>query len=64
VPELLQDAATPQAMAAGVLDWLHAKHQRPEKIQTLEARFLALHELLQRDTARLATETIAGVLRA
>jgi len=64
VPELLQDAATPQALAAGVLDWLHAKHQQPEKIQALEARFLALHQLLQRDTARLATEAIEGVLRA
>jgi len=47
-----------------VLDWLHAKHQQPEKIQALEARFLALHQLLQRDTARLATEAIEGVLRA
>ena len=64
VPELLQDAATPLALAAGVLDWLHAKHQQPEKIQALEARFLALHQLLQRDTARLATEAIEGVLRA
>ncbi len=64
VPELLQDAATPQALAAGVLDWLHAKHQQPEKIQALEARFLALHQLLQRDTARLATEAIEGVLGA
>jgi lipid-A-disaccharide synthase len=64
VPELLQDAATSQALAAGVLDWLHAKHQQPEKIQALEARFLALHQLLQRDTARLATEAIEGVLRA
>lgn len=64
VPELLQDAATPEALAAGVLDWLHAKHQQPGKIQALEARFLALHQLLQRDTARLATEAIEGVLRA
>ena len=64
VPELLQDAATPQALAAGVLDWLHAKHQQPERLQALEERFLALHQLLQRDTARLATEAIEGVLRA
>lgn len=64
VPELLQDAATPQALAAGVLDWLRAKHQRPEKLRALEARFLALHQLLRRDTARLATEAIDGVLGA
>ena len=64
VPELLQDAATPQALAAGVMEWLHAKHQQPEKIRVLEARFAALHQLLQRDTARLATDAIEGVLRA
>jgi len=64
VPELLQDAATPQALAAGVLNWLQAKHQQPEKIQALEARFLVLHQLLRRDTARLAIAAIEGVLRA
>lgn len=64
VPELLQDAATPRALAEGVLDWLRAKHQQPERVQALEARFAVLHQLLQRDTARLATEAIRGVLRA
>lgn len=62
VPELLQEAATPAAMAAAVVQWLDAKHQQPEKIQALEARFAVLHESLRRDTARLASEAIAGVL--
>ena len=64
VPELLQDAATANALAAAVVDWLDAKHQQPEKIQSLEARFAALHDLLRRDTAALATQAIEGVLGA
>ena len=64
VPELLQDAATASALAAAVVDWLDAKHQQPEKIQALEARFAALHDLLRRDTAALATQAIESVLGA
>ena len=64
VPELLQGAATASALAAAVLDWLDAKHQQPTKIQALEARFAALHDLLRRDTAALATQAIEGVLHA
>ena len=58
VPELIQDAATPQALARAVLDWLAA----PEKMAALEARFAALHEALRRDTARLATDAIQTLL--
>ncbi len=54
VPELIQQAATPEALAHAVLDWLAA----PEKIAALEARFDALHDELRRDTARLATDAI------
>ena len=58
VPELIQDAATPQALAAAVLDWLAA----PEKMAALQARFAALHDELRRDTARLATDAIETLL--
>ncbi|MBS0406727.1 MAG: lipid-A-disaccharide synthase [Proteobacteria bacterium] len=58
VPELIQDAATPPALARAVLDWLAA----PEKMAALEARFAALHEALRRDTARLATDAIQTLL--
>jgi lipid-A-disaccharide synthase len=58
VPEYLQDAATPQALAAAVLDWFRA----PEKITVLQQRFPALHAELQRDTATLATDAIQKVL--
>jgi lipid-A-disaccharide synthase len=58
VPELLQDAATPQALAQGVLDWLDA----PERIEALQQRFAVLHHTLRRDTAQLATDAIDKVL--
>lgn len=58
VPEFLQDAATPQALASAVLAWLDA----PERIQALQQRFTALHHTLRRDTAQLATDAIEKVL--
>jgi lipid-A-disaccharide synthase len=64
VPELLQDAATPQAMAQEVLRWLDAPGREPEKITRLEQRFTALHTELQRDTPTLAAHAIANVLQA
>lgn len=59
VPELLQDDATPQALARAVLDWLDA----PEKVSALQARFAELHDTLRCDTAQLATDAIEKVLQ-
>lgn len=61
VPELLQEAATPPALAQAVLAWLAAP---PAKIQHLEQRFSALHTELQRDTPSLAAHAIAHLLQA
>ncbi len=58
VPELLQEAATPQALAAAVLDWFSA----PAKIAALQQKFSALHAELKRDTSKLATDAIKKVL--
>ena len=58
VPELIQDAATPAALAQAVLDWLGA----PEKIAQLQQRFTALHHELKRNTPRLATDAIETLL--
>lgn len=58
VPELLQEAATPPALAAAVGDWL----DNPAKVVDLQAHFLQLHQTLQRDTARLATDAIEKLL--
>ncbi len=62
VPELLQEAARPAALAHEVLQWLEAKVRQPEKIRALEQRFSALHAELQRDTPQLAAHAIAQLL--
>jgi len=59
VPELLQDDATPQALAREVLAWLDAP---AVKIAQLERRFTALHRELLRDTPKLAAHAIAQVI--
>jgi lipid-A-disaccharide synthase len=64
VPELLQDAATPHALAAEVLSWIDAKQHAPERISALEDRFTQLHHTLQRDTATLATHAIEKILQS
>ncbi|WP_395137424.1 lipid-A-disaccharide synthase [Schlegelella aquatica] len=59
VPELLQDAATPQALADAALRWLHD----PAGCARLSDRFTELHLRLRRDTAQAATHAIEEVLR-
>ncbi len=58
VPEILQDAATPEALAGAVLDWL----DRPQDVAALEQRFLALHETLKRDSLKLAVDAIEKII--
>jgi lipid-A-disaccharide synthase len=58
VPELLQDAATPEALAHATLAWLDA----PEKTQALQQKFSELHVQLQRDTPTLCADAIQKVL--
>ncbi len=60
VPELLQEAATPRALADEVIAWFDA----PAKTAALQNRFLALHSELQRDTVSLATHAIENVLES
>ena len=62
VPELLQGAATPQALADAVLQWLCIQASEPAKIAALEQRFTRLHTELQRDTTQLATDAIEKIL--
>ena len=63
VPELLQDAATPEALAQAVLQWVDDKTAAPEKIAALEQRFTLLHAELQCDTTKLATDAIEKILQ-
>ncbi len=58
VPELIQDAATPVALAGAAMAWLDS----PEKMSAVKNRFRALHETLQRDTAQLSSHAIQKVL--
>ena len=60
VPELLQEAATPQALADATVQWLAPGGSA--RMAALEARFTALHHTLQRDTAQLATDAIQKII--
>ena len=58
VPELLQDEADPEHLAAAIDDWFAADARRA----AVEARFTALHHTLRQDTARRAAEAILSYL--
>jgi lipid-A-disaccharide synthase len=58
VPELLQDAASPDAMADEVLQWL----ANPAAVSAVQQRFASLHDTLRRDTPTLAAHAIEKVL--
>ena len=58
VPELLQDAATPEALAHEVLQWL----ANPAAVAAVQQRFTTLHDTLRRDTPALAAHAIDKVL--
>ncbi|GGI16607.1 lipid-A-disaccharide synthase [Oxalicibacterium faecigallinarum] len=58
VPELLQDAATPQALADAV--WLQLEDQ-PHRAR-LHERFVAMHHSLLRDTATESAQAVMQVI--
>ena len=58
VPEFLQHEATPEKLAQAVLAWFDS----PETITQVQRKFDALHELLHRDTARLAADALQPFL--
>ena len=60
VPELLQEAATPEALARATIEWLDDETRR-EKVRV---RFNELHHLLRRDTVRESADAIAQVVKA
>lgn len=64
VPELLQEAATPHALAQAVLQWLDAAQTDPARLTHLQQRFTEMHLSLQRDTAQLASHAIETVLQS
>ncbi len=62
VPELIQDRATPQALADAVLQWFDDLDHRPAKMQALQQQFVTMHHSLRRDTSALATDAIEKIL--
>ena len=64
VPELLQDAATPAALARETLAWLADDVATQARRLALQQRFTAMHHELTRDTVRLAADAIEQVLAA
>lgn len=58
VPELLQDAADPEAVTQALADWM-TDHKRRH---ALEQRFLALHQELRQNTAERAAAAILPYL--
>ena len=64
VPELLQDQATPRALADAVAQWLENTEQACAKVQAVAQRFAALHQVLHRDTTTLSAHAIQKVINA
>ena len=60
VPELLQEAATPKALAKATLDWL----DQPQAVNLLKERFTAMHESLRLPTGQLVADVIEKVIHA
>ena len=58
VPELLQEAATPAALAAALLELWRDKAARERQV----ARFHQFHELLRQNTADKAADAVLGML--
>ena len=59
VPEFLQEAATPEVLADAMWPLL----TDPERIESLQARFTAIHDSLARDTAAVSADIILEVAR-
>jgi lipid-A-disaccharide synthase len=58
VPELLQEAATPQALATSTLNWL----DKPQEVARLKDRFNDMHQSLLMPTGALVANVIAEVI--
>jgi lipid-A-disaccharide synthase len=59
VPELLQDAATPDALARAMFEQMNNDQNR----RALAARFAQMHESLRRDTPALAADAIMATMQ-
>jgi lipid-A-disaccharide synthase len=60
VPELLQDAATPQALSSALQQWL----DHPEQVTHMRLTFQALHQSLKQDMSSLARHALEKIIAA
>jgi len=60
VPELIQEAVTPEALADALAQQLQAGPQQQHQQQV----FAEIHGQLRQDGARRAAEAVAGLLRS
>lgn len=58
VPELIQEAATPDAISSYILRYLN----HPAQVKAIEDRFTSLHQSLRTDSASLAADAILRVV--
>jgi len=58
VPELIQDAVTPDTICQHIFDYL----DHPEKVQALAEKFTGLHMQLRADSAKCISEAILNVV--
>jgi lipid-A-disaccharide synthase len=58
VPELLQEAAAPQALATATLNWL----DKPQEVARLKERFNDMHQSLLMPTGVLVAKVVAEVI--
>jgi lipid-A-disaccharide synthase len=58
VPELLQEAATPQALSSALQHWL----DHPEKISHMKHQFQTLHQSLKQDMSSLARHALEKII--
>ena len=64
VPELLQDQASPAALASAVMQWLDDSDSARANVQAVHERFTALHQSLCKDTTTLSAHAIQKVIAA
>ena len=60
VPELLQDQASPTALAQAVATWL----EQPQRAAEMKLRFTELHQELIQDTSNLVTHAVKKIVEA
>lgn len=60
VPELLQQALTPERLGHELLQWLHAP---PPRLATLQSHFARIHASLRQDADHLAAAAVSACLQ-